>query len=229
MENIELKAVAREVTGKGASKRARKEGQIPAVVYKGGAEAVTLNVGTKELWHVLHTDAGENVIINLAIEGGNKSGSKTVIVKEVQHDPIKDSIIHVDFQEISLKEKLKVNVPVNIKGEAVGVKEEDGILNQVEWELEVECLPTEIPEHIDINVDELHINDAIHIKDISLKGDVRVLGDPEQVVVIISPPTSEEEIEGEEGEEEGGEEPELIKKGKKEEEGEAGESEESES
>ncbi len=220
MEKVELKAVGRDVTGKGASKRFRKEGQIPAVVYKGGEDALSLHIDMKALWHVLNTEAGENVIINLNIEKKDKAENKTVIVKEVQHHPIKDSIIHVDFQEISLTEKLKVSVPVAIKGEAIGVKEENGVLNQVEWELEVECLPTEIPEHIDINVDDLHLNESIHIKDIKMEGDVEILGDPQQVILTVSTPDLEETEGAEEEEEvtgEEGAEPEIIKKGKKEE------------
>ena len=179
----------------------------------------------KELWHVLNTDAGENVIIDLAIEGKEKSKNKTVIVKEVQHDPIKDSIIHIDFQEISLKDKLKVKVPIAIKGEAIGVSEEAGVLSQLEWELEVECLPTAIPEHIDINVDELHLNEALCIKDIVIPGDVQILGDPDQVILSVSLPSVEgDAAEGEEEEAGTGEEPELIKKGKKEDEASEGES-----
>ena len=220
MEKITLKAIERQTTGKGASKRGRKEGLIPGVVYRGGKKATILNVEKKALWQAVHTEAGENVIIGLEIGGKEK----TVRLKELQHDPLKDDIIHVDFQEISLKEKLKVNVPITIKGEAVGVTEEGGVLNQVEWELEVECLPTEIPEHINIHVEGLHLNEAIHIKDIASDGAYKILGDPEQVVLNVIMPAAEEVEEGEE-EEAAGVEPELIKKGKKEEEAAEGESE----
>ena len=215
MEKIILKAIEREETGKGASKRFRKEGQIPAVVYKGGNKATIFTVEQKALWHVIHTGAGENAIITLNIEGKEKNKTKTVIVKEVQHHNIKDAITHVDFQEISMKEKLRVNVPISIKGEAPGVTAEGGVLNQVEWELEVECLPTEIPEHIILQVEQLHLNEAIHIKDITIDGDVVIIGDPEQVVLTIALPAAEEETEEEIESIEG--EPELIKKGKKEE------------
>ena len=216
MDKVVLKAALRESFGKSANKHLRKEGQIPAVVYKGGDKGENIQVNGNELWHALHTDAGENVIITIDI---SDKSQKTVIVKEMQVDPINDKYLHLDFQEISLKEKLKVKIPVVIKGEAVGVTEEEGILTQVSWEVEVECLPTAIPEHIDVNVAELRINDAIHVKDIVPPPDVVMLDDPEQVVVSVSPPQAEEEVEEElPGEE--GEEPELIKKGKKEEEGE---------
>ena len=217
MEKVILKAASREGLGKNASKHLRKEGMIPAVVYKDGKTGVNVQVDGKALWHALHTEAGENAIITMDISDGEKNLKKTVIVKEIQHDPIKDDFIHVDFHEISLKEKLKVKVPIAVKGEAVGVKEDDGVLAQIAWEVEVECLPTEIPEHIDVNVDELRIGDAIHIQEIPPIPGVKILDDPEQVVVTVNPPKAEEVVE-EEVPAEGEEEPEVIKKGKQEEE-----------
>lgn len=218
MEKIILKALVREEKGKGACKHMRREGQIPAVVYKGGKEGISVQVDGKELWHALHTEAGENAIITMNISGGEKDIKKTVIVQETQTDPITDKFLHIDFHEISLKEKLKVNVPVTLKGEAIGVKEEEGVLAQAMWEIEVECLPTEIPEHINVKVDDLRIGDAIHIKDIVAPQGVVILDDPDQVVASVHVPQAEEEV-VEEGAEEGEGEPEVIKKGKGEEEG----------
>lgn len=220
MEKTNLKATVRNEFGKNACKHLRKEDMIPSVVYAGGKPGMSVQVNRNDLWHVLHTDAGENVIITMEISGGDKDETRTVIVREVQEDPINNKYIHVDFHEISLKDKLKVNVPVQVKGEAVGVKEEEGVLAQIEWELEVECLPTDIPEHITVHVDELKIGDAIHVKDLEAIPGVAILTDPEQVIVTVNAPQEEEpeEEEGAEGEE--GEEPEVIKKGKKEEEGE---------
>lgn len=213
-----MKALVREEKGKGACKHMRREGQIPAVVYKGGKEGISVQVDGKELWHALHTEAGENAIITMNISGGEKDIKKTVIVQETQTDPITDKFLHIDFHEISLKEKLKVNVPVTLKGEAIGVKEEEGVLAQAMWEIEVECLPTEIPEHINVKVDDLRIGDAIHIKDIVAPQGVVILDDPDQVVASVHVPQAEEEV-VEEGAEEGEGEPEVIKKGKGEEEG----------
>jgi len=219
VEKVILKAIKRETFGKGACKHLRKEGFIPGVIYKDGKEGINTQISNKDLWHALSTDAGENAIITMDISGGEKDIKKTVIVKEIQRDPISDDFLHVDFCEISLKEKLKVKVPVVVKGEAVGVKEDEGVLTQVAWELEVECLPTEIPEHLDVQVDEMRIGDAIHVKDVEAPMDVLILDDPEMVVVTVNPPHIEEEVVEEEvlGEE-GEEEPEIIKKGKKEEE-----------
>lgn len=218
MDRITLNSSLREDHGKSACRHIRKEGMIPAVVYKDGEPGISVKVDRKALWHALHTDAGSNVIITLSITGGKEQQEKTVIVKETQLDPLNDKLIHVDFHEISLKDKLTVKVPIEVKGEAVGVLEHDGILSQIMWELEVECLPTDIPEHINVNVESLEIGDAIHVKDLALPENVEPLEDPEQVVVSVHPPQAEEEEE--EGEEEGSAEPELIKKGKAEEEGE---------
>jgi large subunit ribosomal protein L25 len=219
MEKITLKASVREASGKSSAKRIRKEGQIPAVVYKDGNEGLSVKVDMKELWQVLHTEAGSNVIITMEIDGKEKAETKTVIIKETQVDPLNDKFLHVDFHEISLEEKLTVKVPVELKGEAPGVTEEEGVLTQVLWELEVECLPTDIPEHIDINVEALRIGDAIHVADLALPAGVTALEDREQVVVSVHAPQAEEEAEEVIGEE-GAAEPEVIKKGKAEEEGE---------
>lgn len=214
MEKVILKACIRENFGKNACKCLRKQNQIPAVIYKGGGKSLSVQVGNKDLWHTLHTEAGENVIITMDISGGQKGMEKIVIIKEIQHDPVNEKFLHVDFNEISLKEKLKVKVPIVVKGEAVGVKEEEGVLTQETWEVEVECMPTEIPEHIDVYVDQLKIGDSIHVKDITApEGDVKILDDLEQIVVSVIPPKLEEELTEEVPAEEA-EEPEVIKKGK---------------
>lgn len=219
MEKITLKAVVREESGKSACKHIRKDGKIPGVVYKDGEKGFSVEVDRKEFRRVLHTEAGSNVIITMEIEGKEKGEIKTVIVKETQIDPLNDKFIHVDFHEISLKDKLKVKVPIEVKGEAVGVTGSEGVLSQILWELEVECLPADIPEHVYVNVESLEIGDVIHVKELVLPKEVTVLEDPGQVVVSVHVPQAEEEAEAVEGEE-GAVEPELIKKGKTEEEGE---------
>jgi len=215
MEKIILKGIIRKDFGKSGCKQVRKAGSVPGIVYKSGKKGVSVQVEKKDLWKALHTEAGENAIINMDITADEKKLKKIVIVQEIQIDPVRDEVVHVDFHEISLKEKLKVSVPVVAKGEAVGVREEEGVLTQVLWEIEIECMPTAIPEHIIVHVDNLHVGDAIHIKDVEFPRDIHVLEDPEKVVVSVHMPKTEEE-EPEVSEEEG-EEPEIIKKGKKEE------------
>lgn len=223
MEKIALKAEVRKATGKKVAKDLRKKNMIPAVVYKQGKDALSLQISQNDLREALQTKAGENVILTLKISGDSSVKDKTVLIKEVQRDPIKDGILHVDFNEISLTEVLKVNVPLTSKGEPVGVTADGGILEHVMWELQVECLPTAIPEKIEINVSNMKIGDAIFVKNIMPPEGVKILNDGELITMIVKPPKVE--APKEEAVIEGGpEEPELIRK-KKEEEAEEGEEE----
>ena len=194
MEKISLEAEIREKTGKGSAGRLRKRGYIPAILYGGKEKAQSLVVNTKDLERALSSEVGENVIISLKV--GDKT--KTVIVKDMQTDPVRGDLLHVDLCQISLREKLKASVPIVVRGEAPGVKE-GGILQHRLREIEVECLPTEIPESISVDVSGLGIGDSLHVKDLSLPagkagvtGDIKILADGEESVVSIVPPTVEE-------------------------------------
>lgn len=213
MEFVDLHASFREGKGKEVNKKLRGEGFVPAVVYKKGEDAVSLKIDKRDLTRALHTEAGENVIIKLHIDGAKKKKERTVIVKETQRDPIKDYFLHVDFQEISLTETLKVKVPISAKGEAIGVKQDGGILQHVLWEMELECLPTNIPEKIDIDVSKLKIGDSIHVKDIQAPEGVKILDNPEEIVFSIEHPKKVEEVVAAPAEGEI-EEPELIREKK---------------
>jgi len=217
MEKVLLKATVRTLTGKRVAKDLRNKGIIPANVYKGGKGAVSLEISEDDLDNVLQTKAGENVIITLKISGEGSPKDKTVLIKEIQREPIKDGILHVDFNEISLTEMLKVNVPLSSKGEAVGVKVDGGILEHVMWELQVECLPTDIPEKIEVDISNLKIGDSLHVKDIALPEGVKVLNDPELITMIVK--AQKVEAPKEEAVAEGAPEPELIRKKKEVEEG----------
>ncbi len=226
MEKIILNAEVRSSTGKAAAKSLRRKDVIPAVVYKGGKEAIKLQLAVGALNEILHTKAGENVIVTLKIaDGANKTKDKTVLIKEIQREPIRGLILHVDFSEISLTETLKVNVPLAVRGEPVGVKVDGGILEHVMWELQVECLPTAIPEKIDVDVSAMKIGDAIYVKNITAPEGVKLITDPELIALIVKPPKVE--VPKEEAAAEGAVEPELIRKKKEvEEEGEEGKKEE---
>ncbi len=225
MEKLILKASSRAETGKNVCKQMRKAGLIPGIIYKGGEKGFPITLDSKELWKSLHTDAGEHAVVTLNIAKGTDNISKTVIAKEVQHDPLTDKIVHIDFLEISLMEVIKVKIPVHVKGESPGVAE-GGVVNQVLWEIEIECKAKDIPENIEVNISELNIGDAIHLKDVSLPAGVQALDDPEQLLVGVNPPHVEEEETEEESEDTA--EPEVVKKGKKEDEGEEEASEEKE-
>jgi large subunit ribosomal protein L25 len=193
MEQIQIDAQPREETGKAIAKKLRAEGRIPAIVYNKGKNSTALSISNIELIHALHTSAGENVIINLNIKQDKKEEKKTVIIKDIQYHPIKGEVIHVDFGQISLTEKVTVKVPVEIKGEAIGVKRDEGTLEHILWEAEIECLPTKIPEKIEVHVDDLEIGDIIHVKDLEVEEEIKILNNPDDAVVVIEPPRKVEE------------------------------------
>lgn len=215
MEKIQLKAQIREEIGKKFTKKLRKEGLVPAIVYKEGKKTAHLKINEKDLFNTLHTKAGENVLINLKIgeEQKGKDRGRVVIIKEVQHHPIREQILHVDLQEISLTEKLTLEVPIVVKGEAEGVVKDEGVLEHVIWEVKAECLPEDIPEKIEVNVAHMKIGDSILVKDLQTPPKVKILADPEQTVISVVPPYVEkvEEVAEEITE------PELIRKEKEEE------------
>jgi len=220
MGKITLNAQIREDTGKNASRRLRNNYMIPAVVYKQAEKTLPVQVKTTDFIHILHTAAGENAIITLkiapSVKSKSSSATKTAIIKEIQYHPTKENILHIDFQEISLTEKIAVKVPIVLKGEAVGVKTEGGILEQMTKELEIECLPTKIPEKIEFNIEAMKIGDIVHVKELDIPAEVKVLVDSEQAVVSVSPPKVEEVPVAEEAEE-AIEEPEVITEKKAEE------------
>lgn len=218
MERINLETQLREEKGKQLVKRLRQQGFVPAVVYKGGKDALSLKLSEKDFSKVIGTKAGINVIINLKISDKEKKGQpktskdKTVMIKEIQRDPVKRNILHVDFNEISLTETLKFKVKVEPKGEPVGVKE-GGTLERIMWEIDVECLPTNIPEKLEVDVSNLKIGDSVFVKDIIPAEGVKILPDPELIVMSVKTPFVEKPPEAAPAEEIP-EEPELIRKKK---------------
>jgi len=225
MEKVVVNAQIREEVGKTKVKELRKQDVIPAVVYKDGKESMNIKINRREVFDALHTSAGGNVIITLKIKGDKKKTDRFCIIKETQRDPLKDNVIHLDLNEISLTEKIKVKIPVHPHGEAEGVVKDEGVLDHPLWEIEVECLPTEIPEKIEVEVAEMKIGDTVYVKDLKVPPNVKVLSDPELTVLSVVPPAKEEVVEEVPAEGEL-EEPEVIAKGKKEEEEEAPEAEE---
>lgn len=214
MKTIELNVEVREKVGKKATKGFRKEGKIPAILYGRTVKPTPLAVNQREFHKATHTKAGSNVLINLKLDGSKSKKDTTCLIKEVQRNPVTDEIYHVDFAAISLTEKIRIKVPLVIRdqAEALGVKE-GGILDLVYHEIEVECLPAEIPERIEVSVKHLKIGDAIHLKELVIPGGATPLLEPEEVVIILHPPQKEEEAASMA---EAQAEPELIEKGKKE-------------
>ncbi len=214
MEEILLEAEARSEVGRSKVKELRGKGFIPGVIYSEGKEALSVKVSRHELLQLVHQHRIENVVINLKVKDDQKKGSRPCMIKEIKHDPVRGDITHIDFNEISLTKEIKVNVPVVTKGEPAGVKQEGGSLEHILWEIEVECLPTDIPKNFEVDVSTMKIGDSIHVKDITFPPKVKVLADPEALVLSVAAPMKEEVAGVVEGEEKA--ELEVIKEKKEE-------------
>ena len=214
MAIVILKSTRREGVGKGVARRLRETGNVPAIYYGRGEEPVALSLHAKELETLLHGASGSNVIVDLKVEGAAAADRKAIL-REVQRHPVRGTILHVDLQHISLSERITVEVPIVLVGVPTGVKDGGGILEHILREVEVECLPTDIPQNFTIDVSHLNIGDSVHVSDIT-KGNVEVLTEAEQPVATVVPPTVLEEVKPAE---EAPAEPELVKKEKGSEEG----------
>ena len=159
-----LLATKRETRKKNEARRLRVSGHIPAVVYGGTAkEAVPVSVDPKTLLRILHSDSGVNTLIDLELEGGDSS---QVLVKDFQLDPISSELLHVDFYRLAMDKAITVSIPVTLTGEAIGVKQEGGLLDFLTREIQVECMPAEIPENVEVDVRELSIGDGVRVRDV---------------------------------------------------------------
>lgn len=191
MEEVILEAQKRQDVGSGKVHRLRKQAVLPAVVYGEGKMPLSIQLAAKDFSHMIGVHKGESFVVKLRIKDGVQSEDKSVLIKQIQHDPKSDDVIHIDFHEISLTKTIRVKVPVVAIGEAIGVKRDAGMLDHTMWELEIECLPTQIPESIEVDVANLKIGDSLHVKDISLPQGVKVLHDPEAAVLAVVVPTKE--------------------------------------
>jgi large subunit ribosomal protein L25 len=186
MKEIVLKARHREKGGKEYAKKLRRGGFIPAVLYGPETPVLTLEIETKSFQALLRGGLGENVIVTLLLDE-KEDGQRKVLIREIQRDPVKGDILHVDFHQISLTKKLTIEVPIHLVGTPEGVNE-GGILQHVLRELEVECLPTAIPEKIEVDVSSLKIGDSFHVADLKVEN-AEILSDPKSSVVTVVPPT----------------------------------------
>ena len=211
-ENI-LNATTRENTGKGSASRLRREGLIPAVAYGPKEKALPIVIKTKEMSEILRSTERESSMIKLKID--NKGKPRLALIKDIQLEPVKQTLLHVDFYFTSADIAIKTSVRLVTIGEAPGVKDFGGILNFAAREIEIECLPDKIPELIKVDVSQLGIHDILRVKDLTIPADVKVLSDPEQLVANVVPPTKVEVVE-EAVPEEIEEEEEEVKEGEKE-------------
>jgi large subunit ribosomal protein L25 len=215
-----LQAEKRDGRGKNEARRLRASGKIPAVVY--GTEknkATEIAVDPKVLLRILHSESGVNTLIGL--EGAGIAGGGKVLVKEYQLDPIDHRLLHADFYAVAMDKMLTVTVPIVLKGEPRGVKQQGGIVDFVNREIEVECLPGDIPEHIDIDISELMLHQGIRVRDLQQDGKWKPVSEPDTMIVHVVTVKVEEtpapEAAAAVAAPAAAAEPEVIKKGKKEE------------
>ncbi len=218
---ITVNAEARASRGKNEARRTRRAGMIPAVVYGAYKDPVPIAVSPKQIAQILHSKTGHNTIFNLSIKNGE---SAAVMVVDGQHDPIKGNLLHVDLKRIDLSKRIRVSVPINVYGEPKGVKQQGGLLELITREVEIECLPNEIPENFMVDVGELLIGQSKRASDLVLSDSVKLISSPDSVLAhVITIKVVEEPAPAEAAAvpvaEAAPAEPEVIKKGKKEEEG----------
>ena len=186
-----LEAVRREQFGRNEAGRLRRAGRIPAVLYGEAKTAESLAVDPKALMQILRS-AGVNTLIALKVQGG---GEARVLVKEYQLDPVSHHLLHADFYRVAMDKVLRVSVPVQLTGEAKGVKAEGGIVDFVHRDVLVECLPAHIPQHLTVDVSELGLHDAVRVRDLPTAADWKIVSDQDMLIVHVVPPKAEAEPE----------------------------------
>ena len=216
---VDMKVETREAAGKGVARTLRQQGKIPGVLY-GQGECISLTIDPAEIRKVLHSESGSNTLLNLSIAKGGKEMKRTAMLRDYQLDPVTGAILHADLFAVAMDKSIRVRVPVAVtEGTPVGVAE-GGILQHNMRELHVECLPRQIPAHIMVDPTPLKINQGIHVKEVSAPPGVRILDDPDMMVVSVAAPISEAKLEALLATAPAGEtaaEPELIGKAKEEE------------
>jgi large subunit ribosomal protein L25 len=217
-----LEATRRETIGKNEARRTRRGGMVPAVLYGAtgdgaGREATAIAVNPRALLRILHSESGANTLISLQLAG---AGDTRVLVKEYQLDPVTHEVLHADFYRVAMDRLIQVTIPVVVKGEPKGVKQQGGVLEFIRREIEIECLPGDIPENVEVNVDELMLNQGIRVRELAANPKWKPISDPDMMLVHVIMPKAEEApapAEAAAAVPAAPAEPEVIKKGKKEE------------
>ncbi|CAD7837116.1 MAG: hypothetical protein [Olavius algarvensis Delta 4 endosymbiont] len=207
MELLELKAVNRTDSGKGQARTLRREGRLPAVLYGRNTDPVMLSINLSELEDITKGGSAGQALLSISVEGEKKP--RTAMIRELQISPLSRDYLHVDFYEVDMKKKINIMVPVTTTGKCIGI-EMGGMTQLIRRELEVLCLPDNVPEHIEIDITDLNIGDSVHVEDVQLEGDIEIPHDVDfTILTILSAKMKEEEVEeeeleeGEEGVEEG--------------------------
>jgi large subunit ribosomal protein L25 len=209
-----LEAQARDTFGKNEARRTRRGGQVPGILYGGGGKTATpIAVAPKALLKILHSEAGQNTLISLKLEG---AGNNRVLVKDFQLDPVTHEVLHVDFLQIAMDKLLQVTIPIVIHGEPKGVKQQGGILEIIRREIVIEVLPADIPEHVDVDVTELMLHQGVRVRDIAANAKWTPISDLDLMLVHVIMPKAVEVAAPADAATASVAEPEVLKKGKKE-------------
>jgi large subunit ribosomal protein L25 len=212
MEQVQLTSRVRTSRGKGAARQLRREGLIPAVLYGGPSGNIALSVNSHDLRQIIVKGGGEHALISLAVEDEAETKNMQVILKDLQLDPVKQTLVHADFLEITMGQVLEIEIPFELTGESPGVKT-GGVLEFVTREITVKCLPSKLRDHISVDISSLEIGDILTVGDIDLGEDYEILTHADVVIATVAAPLTEEVLE--EAPEEEQLEPEVIQKGKK--------------
>jgi large subunit ribosomal protein L25 len=197
MKEITIEVKTRHSSGKGVARKMRAQGLIPGVVYGKGEEPMAIEMDRNHFHNVMRRSTGENPLINLTIDG--QASNKMALIRDMQRDPVDGHLLHIDFQHISLTEKIKVRVPIVLEGTPDGVKNFGGIVNWAVRDVEVQCLPTDIPERFTLDISALKIHESLHVKDIRVEK-AEILESLEETIVTVVPPTIIKEATPAEGE-----------------------------
>ncbi|MFC2158255.1 50S ribosomal protein L25 [Acidobacteriota bacterium] len=202
MATIAINGEMRDAFGKNASRKLRREGKVPAVLYGAGIESVSLTLNKNDLFSILKSESGENTIFVVNFS----SDSQNVMIKSLQTDPVSDELLHTDLIHVAMDKMIKVTVPIVLVGEAVGVKTEGGFVDFISRDVDIECMPKNIPDSIEVDISGLHLHQSLKIEDLAPPEGVKFMSDPTSLIVLLEAPTKEEEVieveeELEEGEE----------------------------
>src|SRR5262245_26923991 len=215
-----LEATRRDTIGKNEARRTRRQGLVPAVLYgatsDGARDATAIAVNPRALLRILHSDSGANTLISLQLAG---AGDTRVLVKEFQLDPVTHQVLHADFFRVAMDRALRITIPVVVKGEPKGVKQQGGVLEFIRREIEIECLPADIPEHVEIDVSDLMLHQGVRVRELTLDPKLKPVSDGDLMLLHVIMPKAEEAATAADAAAvpAAPAEPEVIKKGKKEE------------
>jgi large subunit ribosomal protein L25 len=195
MAEVRLEATKRDRTGKGAARKARSAGKVPATLYGHGIDPASIEVNRRDLISAFHTEAGTNVLLDLQLDGS----TTLAIARELQRDPVKGTLLHADFVKVDRTQEIEAEVPVRVIGESPGAKE-GGIVEQPLFSVVVKATVTNVPDGVDADVSSLGMGDSLRVSELSKTDDFEIVNDPDEVVVTIATPVSEEELEAMEAE-----------------------------